>query len=58
MNDKICIITGANSGIGKAAALQIAMKGHKVIMGCRNQKRGKKVLEEIIVKYLTIMTNE
>ena len=47
MNQKICIITGANSGIGKAAAIQIAYKGHHVIMACRNKKRGEVALKEV-----------
>ncbi len=42
-----CIITGGNAGIGKAAAIQIARKGYRVIIGCRNVERGSKALEEI-----------
>ncbi len=44
---KICIITGANAGIGKQAAIQIATKDYKVILGCRNKERGEVALEEI-----------
>ncbi|MCF8358397.1 MAG: SDR family NAD(P)-dependent oxidoreductase [Prolixibacteraceae bacterium] len=44
---KKCIITGGNSGIGKQAAIQIAQKGYRVIIGCRNEERGKQALEEI-----------
>lgn len=47
MDKKICIITGANSGIGKQAAIQIAAKGYNVIMGCRNKERGETALKEI-----------
>jgi len=44
---KICLITGANAGIGKAAAIQIAQKGYRVIAGCRNKERGETALAEI-----------
>jgi NAD(P)-dependent dehydrogenase (short-subunit alcohol dehydrogenase family) len=47
MTKKTCIITGANSGIGKAAAIQIAKEGYYVIIGSRNEERGQKALEEI-----------
>ena len=47
MNQKTCIITGANSGIGKAAAVQIAQKGYRVIMACRNPQRGEQALHEV-----------
>ncbi len=47
MNKKICVITGANSGIGKAAAVQIAQAGGHVIMACRNQARGAAALREV-----------
>lgn len=47
MNEKICVITGANSGIGKAAAIQIAQKGYRVIMACRNQERGEAALQDV-----------
>lgn len=47
MNKKICLITGANSGIGKAAAIQIAQKGYHVIIACRNRVRGEEALKEI-----------
>ncbi|MGD2250404.1 MAG: SDR family oxidoreductase [Candidatus Methanofastidiosia archaeon] len=47
LKGKICIITGANSGIGKRAALQLAQKDATVIMVCRNKFRGEKALSEI-----------
>ena len=44
---KTCFITGANAGIGKAAAIQLAKEGFYMIIGCRNLKRGKAALNEI-----------
>ena len=44
---KRCIITGANSGIGKAAAFQIAKQGVEVILACRNIKAANEVCEKI-----------
>ncbi|MDA3930894.1 MAG: SDR family NAD(P)-dependent oxidoreductase [Prolixibacteraceae bacterium] len=44
---KTCFITGANSGIGIQAAIQIAAKGYHVIIGCRSLDRGEKALIEI-----------
>ncbi len=32
MQGKVCIVTGANSGIGKAAALKLSKNGATVIM--------------------------
>jgi NAD(P)-dependent dehydrogenase (short-subunit alcohol dehydrogenase family) len=48
MNDKIVVITGANSGIGKAAAIKFAKEGYTVVMACRNVERSKMVQQEII----------
>ena len=47
MAKKICIITGANSGIGKAAAIQIAQAGLHVVLACRNQERGEAARQQI-----------
>lgn len=47
MNQKICIITGGNAGIGKAAAVQIAQKGWRVIIACRSEERGETALADI-----------
>jgi len=47
MKGKICMITGANSGIGKATALGLAKMGATIIMVCRNKDRGEKALEDI-----------
>jgi NAD(P)-dependent dehydrogenase (short-subunit alcohol dehydrogenase family) len=47
MSGKICIVTGANSGIGKETALGLAQMGARVIMVCRNVEKGKVALEEI-----------
>jgi NAD(P)-dependent dehydrogenase (short-subunit alcohol dehydrogenase family) len=47
MSGKICIVTGANSGIGKETALGLAQMGSRVVMVCRNAEKGKAALEEI-----------
>jgi retinol dehydrogenase 14 len=47
MSGKICIVTGANSGIGKETALGLAQIGARVVMVCRNAEKGKAALEEI-----------
>lgn len=47
LKDKIAIITGTGSGMGKAAALMFAREGAKVI-GCDiNEPRGKETLEQV-----------
>ncbi|MFX1520679.1 MAG: SDR family oxidoreductase [Promethearchaeota archaeon] len=50
MKGKICMITGANSGIGKATALGLAEMNAKVIMVCRNQNWGEAARDEISQK--------
>lgn len=50
MDRKVCIITGANSGIGKEAAIQLANRGCHVILACRNKERGTQALQEILGK--------
>ena len=48
MQGKICIVTGSNSGIGRATAEGLAKLGAKVIMVVRNQQRGEEARSEII----------
>jgi NAD(P)-dependent dehydrogenase (short-subunit alcohol dehydrogenase family) len=48
MNDKICLVTGANSGIGKVTAKVLAAGGATVIMVCRNRDKGEAARGEII----------
>lgn len=47
MGGKVCMVTGANSGIGKATALGLASLGATVVMVCRSQERGEAALAEI-----------
>ena len=47
MTGKTCLITGANSGIGKALCLALAEYGANIIMVCRNQSRGESAMNEI-----------
>ena len=47
MRDKICIVTGATSGMGKATAAALAQMGATVILVARNQTRGELVCDEI-----------
>ncbi len=44
---KTIIVTGANSGIGKAAAVQLAAAGANVVLACRSLERGNRALEDV-----------
>lgn len=48
MRGKVVIVTGANSGIGYATALDLARRGAEVIIGCRDDKKGQEAAESII----------
>jgi NAD(P)-dependent dehydrogenase (short-subunit alcohol dehydrogenase family) len=47
MSGKICVVTGANSGIGKETALGLARLDAHVAMVCRNPEKGRAAVEEI-----------
>jgi NAD(P)-dependent dehydrogenase (short-subunit alcohol dehydrogenase family) len=47
LENKHIIITGANSGIGKAAAVQLAQQGGIIIMACRSMERGNRAVEDV-----------
>ncbi|MFC5270291.1 SDR family oxidoreductase [Adhaeribacter terreus] len=50
LTNKIAVVTGASSGIGKVTARELARLGAHVIMVCRNQEKGEKSRQEIIAK--------
>ncbi|PSQ99965.1 MAG: retinol dehydrogenase [Bacteroidetes bacterium SW_11_64_17] len=47
MHGTVCVVTGANSGIGKATATELARLGARVVMVCRNRERGRDAQAEI-----------
>lgn len=50
MVGKICLITGASSGIGQVAALELARMGATVIMLVRSRERGEAARQAIITQ--------
>lgn len=50
MTGKTCLITGGNSGSGKATALGLARLGAAVVIVSRDKKRGEAALAEIVAK--------
>src|SRR5216117_3690590 len=48
MEDRVLLVTGANSGIGRATAMGLARLGGTVVMACRNASRGEAARRDII----------
>mmetsp|Transcript_46199 Transcript_46199/g.76991 ORF Transcript_46199/g.76991 Transcript_46199/m.76991 type:complete len:305 (-) Transcript_46199:167-1081(-) len=48
LKDKLCIVTGANTGIGLEVAAGLAAKGADVIMACRNAAKCEEARQQIM----------
>ncbi|XP_038214978.1 retinol dehydrogenase 14-like [Zerene cesonia] len=51
MSGKVVVVTGASGGIGFETALELAKRGAKVIIACRNDKKGERAVR--IIKKIT-----
>jgi NAD(P)-dependent dehydrogenase (short-subunit alcohol dehydrogenase family) len=47
LRGRTCVVTGANSGIGKAIARGLAGLGAEILLACRNHERGEEARREI-----------
>lgn len=48
LRDKVCVITGATSGIGKATAKDLAIRGVILVLPIRDKNKGDSLREEIL----------
>ncbi len=48
MNGKTVLVTGANSGMGKATVAALADMGARVVMLCRSEERGRQAWDEVM----------
>lgn len=46
LTDKTVLITGANTGLGLETAVDLAKREARVIIACRDQKKGKAALSK------------
>jgi NAD(P)-dependent dehydrogenase (short-subunit alcohol dehydrogenase family) len=47
LSGRVAVVTGANSGIGKATSRALAERGAEVFLLCRNEERGRAALREL-----------
>jgi retinol dehydrogenase-12 len=47
LEGRVHLITGANTGIGRATATELARRGARVLLACRSAERARPVIEEI-----------
>ncbi len=51
LDEKLVVITGANSGIGKETTAELARRGATVIMACRSIERAEEARKDILNSY-------
>jgi len=51
LKDKVAIVTGGSSGIGKAISKAFIRQGAKVVIVGRNQEKGEKAISEILYSF-------
>lgn len=47
LEGKVCVITGANTGIGRVTATEIGKRGARVVVATRSEEKTKAVLDDI-----------
>jgi len=47
MTGKVAVVTGANSGIGRVTARELARRGAHVVLACRSRERSEQALAEV-----------
>jgi NAD(P)-dependent dehydrogenase (short-subunit alcohol dehydrogenase family) len=47
LNGRVALVTGANSGIGRVTAVELALQGFHVFLACRDAGKAAEVLNEI-----------
>lgn len=55
MNNKITIVTGGNTGIGKATVAGLAQRGATVVIACRDVAKGNAARDEIAASAVHVM---
>jgi NAD(P)-dependent dehydrogenase (short-subunit alcohol dehydrogenase family) len=48
LSGRVALVTGANSGMGKETARELARMGAHVILGCRSRQRGELARQDIV----------
>lgn len=48
MSGKVVVVTGASGGIGYETALELARRGAKLIIACRNRGKGEEAVRKIV----------
>jgi NAD(P)-dependent dehydrogenase (short-subunit alcohol dehydrogenase family) len=56
MSGRVCVVTGASGGIGKAAATELARRGATVALVLRSPERGAAARDEI-VRHIHVLLN-
>ncbi|OUV76113.1 MAG: short chain dehydrogenase [Flavobacteriales bacterium TMED123] len=56
MKDKVIIITGASSGIGKAIAFSLAKNDNKLVLAARNLQKLSTITKEIKAKKIAVLS--